>query len=178
MGRQIALRRGNLIEPSRKDLAALGHVAVLVGLQSGPNWAVVRQSRRSTATDVLPAGDSTTSAPKTTAHTYGIKMCVAPGKEPRPIGGAGHLYRRKVMRVAIAWGLGAFALTGLVLSSDPVTAAKTKMGCERGKEVWNASIGKCVPGKSKYAKVASRKAKKKAEKAAPAAKAAPKEMKK
>ena len=52
------------------------------------------------------------------------------------------------------------------------------MGCERGKEVWNAPAGKCVPGKSKYAKMAATKTAKKAAKKAPAAKAAPKENKK
>jgi hypothetical protein len=75
------------------------------------------------------------------------------------------------MRLAVlAYGLGALALTGLVYSSDPAAAAKTKMGCERGKEVWNASAGKCVAGKSKYAKMAASKPAKKAAKGAPAAK--------
>jgi hypothetical protein len=74
----------------------------------------------------------------------------------------------------LAYGLGALGLAGLVLASEPATAAKTKMGCEIGKEVWNATDGKCVPGKSKYAKmVASKTAKKAAKKAAPAAKSTP-----
>lgn len=42
------------------------------------------------------------------------------------------------------------ALAGLAASSGPATAAKTKMGCERGKEVWNATADKCEPGASKY----------------------------
>jgi hypothetical protein len=33
----------------------------------------------------------------------------------------------------------------------PAAAAKSKMGCEIGKEVWNASSGKCEPGQSKWA---------------------------
>lgn len=84
------------------------------------------------------------------------------------------------MRLAVlACGLGALALTALVYPSDPATAAKSKMGCERGKEVWSATAGKCVSGKSKYAKMATSKAaKKKAGKSAPAAKSAPAETKK
>jgi hypothetical protein len=68
-----------------------------------------------------------------------------------------------VMRcVGLAYGLGALALVGLVYASGPAEAAKTKMGCERGKEVWNAQAGKCVPGKSKVARAAGKPAKKKA----------------
>jgi hypothetical protein len=82
------------------------------------------------------------------------------------------------MRLSVlACSLGAIALVGMAYSSDPATAAKTKMGCERGKEVWSASAGKCVAGKSKYTKTAASKAKKAAKKA-PAAKAAPAESKK
>ncbi|HKD57800.1 MAG TPA: hypothetical protein VKD45_09840 [Hyphomicrobiaceae bacterium] len=29
----------------------------------------------------------------------------------------------------------------------PARAAKSKMGCEIGSEIWDASQGKCVPGK-------------------------------
>lgn len=48
------------------------------------------------------------------------------------------------MRSAIiVFGLAAFAVGSLV---HPATAAKTKMGCEVGKEKWDASAGKCVPG--------------------------------
>jgi hypothetical protein len=83
------------------------------------------------------------------------------------------------MRLSVlACSLGAIALTGLAYSSDPATAAKTKMGCERGKEMWSASAGKCVPGKSKYTKTAATKAAKKAAKKAPAAKSTPAENKK
>jgi|GEM_PF-1862974 hypothetical protein len=45
---------------------------------------------------------------------------------------------------------------------QPASAAKTKMGCEIGKQVWSGSEGKCVAGKSKYSgKTASKSAKKK-----------------
>ncbi len=78
------------------------------------------------------------------------------------------------MRLTVlACGLGAIALTGLLASSDPATAAKTKMGCERGKQVWNATAGKCEPGKSKYARTTGSKGAKKAGKSAPATKAPP-----
>ena len=71
----------------------------------------------------------------------------------------------------VALALGAFAMGALV---QPAAAAKSKMGCEIGKEVWNATAGKCVAGKSKYARMAaSKSAKKAAKKAAPAAKGAP-----
>lgn len=70
------------------------------------------------------------------------------------------------MRLVVV-ALSAVALAGLVASSGTATAAKTKMGCERGKQVWNATLGQCVAGKSKYTKMARRPAKK-------AAKAAPK----
>jgi len=61
------------------------------------------------------------------------------------------------MRIRIV----ALSLGALVIASvaHPATAAKTKMGCERGKEIWDASAGKCVPGK--YVKKASKKAEKK-----------------
>lgn len=46
--------------------------------------------------------------------------------------------------------------------AQPASAAKTKMGCEVGKQVWSGSEGKCVAGKSKYAgKTASKAVKKK-----------------
>lgn len=76
----------------------------------------------------------------------------------------------------LAYGLGALGLAGLILATDPAAAAKTKMGCEVGKEVWNATAGKCEAGRSKYARMAASKpAKKAAKKAAPAAKGKPAE---
>jgi hypothetical protein len=59
----------------------------------------------------------------------------------------------------VALTLAGFAASVLV---QPASAAKTKMGCEVGKQVWSGSEGKCVAGKSKYAgKTASKSAKKK-----------------
>jgi len=40
----------------------------------------------------------------------------------------------------------------------PARAAKSKMGCEIGSEIWDASQGKCVPGK--HTKKSTKKAKK------------------
>jgi hypothetical protein len=53
--------------------------------------------------------------------------------------------------VGVVCGLGALALAGLVYSAQPADAAKSKMGCERGKERWDAAAGKCAPGKAKPA---------------------------
>jgi hypothetical protein len=62
------------------------------------------------------------------------------------------------MRLSVlACGLGALALAGFVYGSDPAAAAKSKKGCEIGKEVWNATTGKCEKGKpKKYSKVAKK----------------------
>ena len=65
------------------------------------------------------------------------------------------------MRLVVV-ALGALALAGLVGSPAPASAAKTKKGCEIGKQVWNATLGRCEAGKSKYARVASKAAPKKA----------------
>ncbi len=53
------------------------------------------------------------------------------------------------MRVSVfASVLSVLALGALV--SAPADAAKSKMGCEIGSEVWNAGAGKCEPGASKW----------------------------
>jgi hypothetical protein len=66
------------------------------------------------------------------------------------------------MRLSVlAYGLGALALAGLAFSAGPVEAAKTKMGCDRGKTAWNATSGKCEPTKGKPAKKAASKSAKK-----------------
>jgi hypothetical protein len=66
------------------------------------------------------------------------------------------------MRIKIvALSLGALLVGSLV---HPATAAKTKMGCEKGKEMWNAQLGKCEPGT--YTKKAGKKPAKKAAKKA------------
>lgn len=49
--------------------------------------------------------------------------------------------------MVVAIGLAALAV-GLFV--QPAAAKKSKMGCEVGKEIWDAGQGKCVPGK--YAK--------------------------
>ena len=67
------------------------------------------------------------------------------------------------MRIKIvALSLGALLVGSLAY---PATAAKTKMGCEKGKEMWNAQLGKCEPGT--YTKKAAKKPAKKAAKQAP-----------
>ena len=54
-----------------------------------------------------------------------------------------------------ATALAAFAAVAL---AQPAAAKKSKMGCEVGKEVWNAAEGKCVPGK--YTRKTAKKGKK------------------
>ena len=50
------------------------------------------------------------------------------------------------MRIKIVLlSLGALVIGSFV---HPASADKTKMGCERGKESWDATVGKCVPGKA------------------------------
>jgi hypothetical protein len=57
------------------------------------------------------------------------------------------------MRLSVfASVLGVLALAALVATPEPAGAAKSKMGCEVGAEVWNAKLGKCEPGSPKYAK--------------------------
>jgi hypothetical protein len=51
-----------------------------------------------------------------------------------------------VMRSMIA-AIGVAALVAGVLA-QPAAAKKSAMGCEIGKEHWDASVGKCMPGKS------------------------------
>lgn len=66
--------------------------------------------------------------------------------------------------------LSALLLAAIAVSTGPATAAKSKMGCERGKERWDAMAGKCVAGKSKYAGKVASAAKKAPAKKAPAKK--------
>jgi hypothetical protein len=49
--------------------------------------------------------------------------------------------------------LGLVALAA-VSFTQPAAAKKSKMGCEIGKEIWDASAGKCIPGK--YARKAKK----------------------
>lgn len=69
----------------------------------------------------------------------------------------------------ITMGVAALVAGALALAVHPASAAKTKLGCERGKEVWDASIGKCKAGTPKYSKKPA--ATKTAAKKAPAKKA-------
>jgi hypothetical protein len=50
------------------------------------------------------------------------------------------------MRTMIV-AVGAVALAVAVLA-QPAAAKKSKMGCEVGKEHWDAGAGKCMPGKA------------------------------
>jgi hypothetical protein len=58
----------------------------------------------------------------------------------------------------VAIGLAALAVGSFV---QPAVAKKSKMGCEVGKEVWDAAEGKCVAGK--YTRKTARRGKKEAE---------------
>jgi hypothetical protein len=64
------------------------------------------------------------------------------------------------MRV-VAYGLSALALAGLVFAASAAQAATTKKGCTVGKERWDATQGKCVPGKATSSKSAKKTAAKK-----------------
>ena len=55
----------------------------------------------------------------------------------------------------VAIGLAAFAVGAFV---QPAAAKKSKMGCEIGREHWDAAEAKCMPGKS--TKKSAKKAKK------------------
>ena len=55
----------------------------------------------------------------------------------------------------VAIGLAAFAVGAFV---QPAAAKKSKMGCEMGREHWDAAEAKCMPGKS--TKKSAKKAKK------------------
>jgi hypothetical protein len=59
----------------------------------------------------------------------------------------------EVMRsMMIAIGLAALVAGAL---AQPAAAKKSKMGCEIGKEIWDATAGKCMPGK--YTKKSAKK---------------------
>jgi hypothetical protein len=58
----------------------------------------------------------------------------------------------EVMR-SLFVALGVAGVAGM-LFVQPAAAAKTKMGCVIGKEVWDASQGKCVAGKPKHSRMA------------------------
>jgi hypothetical protein len=57
----------------------------------------------------------------------------------------------EAMRLSVfASVLSVLALVALVAGPGPADAAKSKMGCEIGSEVWNAGLGKCQPGTPKW----------------------------
>jgi hypothetical protein len=56
------------------------------------------------------------------------------------------LDEEEAMRAMIV-AIGLAALAAGVLA-QPAAAKKSKMGCEVGKEHWDATVGKCMPGKS------------------------------
>jgi hypothetical protein len=56
----------------------------------------------------------------------------------------------------VAIGLAAFAVGAFV---QPAAAKKSKMGCEMGRERWDATEGKCVSGRQ-ATRTARRRAKK------------------
>jgi hypothetical protein len=60
------------------------------------------------------------------------------------------------MRLSVvASVLSVFAVAALVGAPGPAGAAKSKMGCEIGSEVWNAGAGRCEPGSPKWKKADS-----------------------
>jgi hypothetical protein len=55
------------------------------------------------------------------------------------------------MRLSVlASVLSVLAVMALVGAPDPADAAKSRMGCEIGSEVWNAGLGKCEAGTPKW----------------------------
>jgi hypothetical protein len=73
--------------------------------------------------------------------------------------------------------VGLLAFGSMIVSPDPVTASKSKMGCDTETEMWDAALGKCTPGTPKYkrksADQASQPPDKVAAKKAPSAKKTP-----
>lgn len=52
--------------------------------------------------------------------------------------------------VVLACALGAVALMPALVPSGPAAADKTRMGCDRETEVWDATAGKCELGTPKW----------------------------
>jgi hypothetical protein len=69
--------------------------------------------------------------------------------------GSGEEQEEQAMRSMIV-AIGLAALAAGVLA-QPAAAKKSKMGCEVGKEIWDAGQGKCVAGT--YTKKTAKKAK-------------------
>ena len=69
--------------------------------------------------------------------------------------------------------LGLLAFGSMMASPDPVTASKSKMGCDTDTEMWDAALGKCQPGTPKYKRKSADQANQPAAKVTAAAKKAP-----
>jgi hypothetical protein len=69
--------------------------------------------------------------------------------------GSGESEGETVMRFTVI-AISAVALAAAFVG--PARAAKSKMGCQIGSEIWDASQGKCVPGK--HTKKSTKKSKK------------------
>lgn len=52
----------------------------------------------------------------------------------------------------LALAVGGVALVAAAGWSDTASAQKTKMGCDKTAEMWDAGQGRCVPGQSKWRK--------------------------
>jgi hypothetical protein len=77
----------------------------------------------------------------------------------------------EVMRLSILASILSALILAAIAAPGPADAAKSKMGCEIGSEVWNAAAGKCEAGTPKYKRGS---AEKKASAEPPAAKPAKK----
>lgn len=66
---------------------------------------------------------------------------------------------RKLLNILVAAAFAAGTATAVTPAFAKKEPAKTKLGCIKGKEKWNASVGKCEA--SKPAKKAAKPAKKK-----------------
>lgn len=52
--------------------------------------------------------------------------------------------------VVVAMAIGALALAAAVVPGGPASADKSKLGCDRETEVWNATAGRCETGTPKW----------------------------
>jgi hypothetical protein len=52
--------------------------------------------------------------------------------------------------IVVAVALGALALVAVSVPDGPAVADKTRMGCDRDTEVWNAALGRCEAGTPKW----------------------------
>jgi hypothetical protein len=54
--------------------------------------------------------------------------------------------------MVLALVAGSVALVAAAGRPDTAAAEKTKLGCDKAAEMWDAGQGKCVPGQSKWRK--------------------------